>query len=515
MHLFECMSSWDDAIKLLEKLYSSSPANIKIFNKYFHFLLRVRDVEKAEKILSEFRALKPNKNYDLLSSTLLHCKEESIDSLRSFFHNAQKHSGDIDWNRKLITLCFDLLTRDASDEFVSISNDILNHALAQAIDDSQCVFMAIKLAVALGRLQDAYSLFETSAILDDEIKFKRIRSWSEYRAGDIEQSRRTFQSIIDTHPIPQIRSIFEDELIRIDKHVMQIDSNKIRLATVIKNELWRLPWFLNYYRSIGVDEFIFVDNDSDDGSLEYLLQQSDVLVFNTKTSYKAGRSGTVWLNHIFGLFNKGWNIYVDVDEALVFHDIEIHGIRGLIDYMDRHGHDVAVGHMIDMFKSDTSELTKFDNCVNDFISSYPLFDKTYVRWPIINFPYFKAVGGIRQAAGIGEILTKTPVIRAGRNIKLLMSSHSVTPGCISDIDIGLLHFKLAGDFRSEFAEIINSNNRIGHCQMRYKKYKQYFDDWSASADRIGGLLDIKLLLFGSARVFHLCRRLYNDYVVEN
>lgn len=42
-----------------------------------------------------------------------------------------------------------------------------------------------------------------------------------------------------------------------------------------RNEGVRLPWFLRYYREMGVNHFLFVDNDSTDGSLDYLASQPD------------------------------------------------------------------------------------------------------------------------------------------------------------------------------------------------------------------------------------------------
>ncbi len=43
-----------------------------------------------------------------------------------------------------------------------------------------------------------------------------------------------------------------------------------------RNERPRLPHFLDYYRSLGVGHFLIVDNDSDDGSRDYLAAQPDV-----------------------------------------------------------------------------------------------------------------------------------------------------------------------------------------------------------------------------------------------
>ena len=38
----------------------------------------------------------------------------------------------------------------------------------------------------------------------------------------------------------------------------------------LRNEKVRLKYFLSYYRDRGISHFLFVDNDSNDGSREYL-----------------------------------------------------------------------------------------------------------------------------------------------------------------------------------------------------------------------------------------------------
>ncbi len=44
----------------------------------------------------------------------------------------------------------------------------------------------------------------------------------------------------------------------------------------LRDERVRLPWFLHYYRAMGVRHFLMVDNASTDGSTEYLRNQPDV-----------------------------------------------------------------------------------------------------------------------------------------------------------------------------------------------------------------------------------------------
>ena len=61
------------------------------------------------------------------------------------------------------------------------------------------------------------------------------------------------------------------------------------VLAVVRNEMLRLPYLLSHYRRLGFDHFIFVDNDSTDGTGEYLAGQPDCFVYFTKESF--GKSG--------------------------------------------------------------------------------------------------------------------------------------------------------------------------------------------------------------------------------
>jgi len=66
------------------------------------------------------------------------------------------------------------------------------------------------------------------------------------------------------------------ELTNITDRTNQIKPGALLLFCTQRNEHIRLPYFLKYYRNIGIDHFLFVDNDSDDGAAEYLAEQPDV-----------------------------------------------------------------------------------------------------------------------------------------------------------------------------------------------------------------------------------------------
>ena len=63
-----------------------------------------------------------------------------------------------------------------------------------------------------------------------------------------------------------------------------IKPGDILLFCTFRDEMIRLPYFMQYYRDLGVSHFIMVDNDSTDGGREYLAVQSDVSVWSTKAS---------------------------------------------------------------------------------------------------------------------------------------------------------------------------------------------------------------------------------------
>ena len=55
----------------------------------------------------------------------------------------------------------------------------------------------------------------------------------------------------------------------------QITADSILAFSTVRNEIVRLPHFLAHYRKLGVNHFLFVDNDSDDGTTAFLAEQPD------------------------------------------------------------------------------------------------------------------------------------------------------------------------------------------------------------------------------------------------
>ncbi len=69
----------------------------------------------------------------------------------------------------------------------------------------------------------------------------------------------------------------------------QIKPSDILAFVTVRNEIRRLPFFLDYYRRLGVSHFLFVDNGSTDGGRELLEGEDDASVWTTDASYKRSR----------------------------------------------------------------------------------------------------------------------------------------------------------------------------------------------------------------------------------
>ena len=129
-----------------------------------------------------------------------------------------------------------------------------------------------------------------------------------------------------------------------------IKSDDILIFSTLRNERVRLPWFLKYYRDLGVNHFLIVDNDSDDGSREYLAEQPDVSLWTTRASYKRSRFGVDWLNWLQWRHGHGhWCLVVDPDEFFVYPFCDTRPLRALTDWLDASSIKSLSAMLLDMY----------------------------------------------------------------------------------------------------------------------------------------------------------------------
>ena len=341
----------------------------------------------------------------------------------------------------------------------------------------------IELLIILDKKEDAKLAIEALCNKQNK-KSMMFQIWSSYMDGKIEYAKDLWKELKNTHKIPSLKLPESESLKQVSLNEIKIKKNSLILFTAVKNERWRLPWFLEYYRSKGVDYFFFIDNDSSDGTNEYLMQQSDVHLFWTNQVYAKAYAGMQWVNSLVDEYGKdSWCMYVDVDEALVFPGIENRSLKSITRYMEDNGHEALTGFMLDMFSPDLKSIPR-NNTYKGFLKDYPLFNTDYSWVNTIGCPFKHTSGGVRKVFSLYDTQTKTPIIKGGQGINFLMSSHVISPAILSNVTCVLLHFKFAGDFENYFNEELINQTRGAECKRRHWGYLNTIEQFDDNANFI-------------------------------
>lgn len=264
----------------------------------------------------------------------------------------------------------------------------------------------------------------------------------------------------------------------IKKSGKRSDPNSPPIISVIKNEFDRLEDFLRHYRHYGIEKFLFIDNGSSDGSLEFLADQPDVDLFQTKRPF-VWQKKQGWINlaiSILGRNKNSWFIYVDADEHLVFDEMEKWSFTDLSQKMNEFGINRVRGMLVDMYTRDSLLKSNYSHGQR-LIESYPYFDTVgYKEEKYIQIISRK--GGPRQRV-FGDIdgsfrpeMTKYPMFKLDGH-DIFANPHHIWPyedNFQSPCYIGIIHFKFLPGIIKKIDTAINDNSYWGN-SIEYRRYK--------------------------------------------
>jgi len=262
--------------------------------------------------------------------------------------------------------------------------------------------------------------------------------------------------------------------IRVWLHSREISPVKLRpglqnakhvVVMLVYNEVQRMPFLLRYYRGMGFEHFVILDNKSTDGLQEKLAEEPDISLFFTKGSFKNTRFGMDWINYLLSKYCAGkWILHVDADELLVFPHCDRLSISGLTAYMEEKQQASLQCLMLDMY---SDKKIKDNICAvgEDPASICPFFDETgYVTYYDPLNETFAIKGGARGRVYFsdnfweGPALNKTPLVRWQRHYAFLKSAHELWPPPINGgapmpgVPRGvLLHLKFLSDLTEKLA----------------------------------------------------------------
>lgn len=110
--------------------------------------------------------------------------------------------------------------------------------------------------------------------------------------------------------------------------------------------------FFRHYRAIGRMNFLVVDDRSDDGTFDFLMNQPDATIFRPKEGSNFAQHKREWRAILLDHFaDDRWAIVPDVDEHLIWHDFETRSLHALLNDLESEGAEGLYCTMVDMYKS--------------------------------------------------------------------------------------------------------------------------------------------------------------------
>lgn len=276
------------------------------------------------------------------------------------------------------------------------------------------------------------------------------------------------------------------ELASVIDRTRQIAPQDILLFSTLRNEKIRLPYFLRYYRDLGVNHFLIVDNDSADGGRDYLADQPDVSLWTTRHSYKKSRFGADWLNWLQLRYAHGhWSLTVDPDEFFVYPFCDTRPIRALTDWLDASSIKSFPAMLLDMYPKGPLDSQPYREGQDPFeIAQY--FDSgNYVFQRNSRYGNLWIQGGPRMrtffanAPKKAPALNKIPLVKWHRSYAYVSSTHMLLPRGLNQVydEWGgekasgvLLHAKFLDTFAAKAEEEMARGQHYA-ASAEYKAYK--------------------------------------------
>ncbi|WP_282603539.1 glycosyltransferase family 2 protein [Paracoccus sp. PARArs4] len=265
----------------------------------------------------------------------------------------------------------------------------------------------------------------------------------------------------------------------------QIRPGDILAFVTLRNERVRLPYFLDYYRGLGVDHFLFVNNDSTDGSGNYLAEQPDVSLWWTNAGYKKSRFGMDWMNRLLARHGHGhWCLTIDPDEFLVYPHCDTRPLSALTSWLEASGRRSFPAMLLDMYPKgaiedqpyaegqDPFEIARWFDPVNYSISRNAFYGNLWIQGGPRTRNFFRA------DPLSGPALNKIPLVKWNWRYAYVSSTHMALPrhlNMVYDENGGemasgtLLHAKFLSTFAEKSAEELDRRQHYANS----KEYRAY------------------------------------------
>ena len=277
------------------------------------------------------------------------------------------------------------------------------------------------------------------------------------------------------------------ELRPVANRTAEIRRGDILAFITLRNERVRLPYFFDYYRALGIDHFLMVDN----GSGEFLVNQPDVSLWTTEKSYKRAQFGVDWLNWLQRKYAHGhWSLVVDVDEFFIYPFCDTRPIGALTDWLDASSIKSFGAMLVDMYPRGPLDAVPYRAGQDPFeIAQY--FDSgNYTIHKNHRYGNLWIQGGPRARAFFRDdpqrapALNKIPLVKWHRSYAYVSSTHMLLPRGLNLVyeewggekaSGALLHAKFLDTFSAKSAEELKRKQHYANSH-EYKAYHAGLED---------------------------------------
>lgn len=291
-----------------------------------------------------------------------------------------------------------------------------------------------------------------------------------------------------------------------------IASDDVLCFCTLRDERARLPYFLRYYRDRGIRHFLFVDNGSQDGSREYLMDEPDCSVWTTDASYKRARFGMDWINHLLRRYGHGhWCLTVDADEFLVYPYSDTRPLPALTYWLENASVRSFGAMVLDMYPQGPVSQAPLIEGADPFETACWFDSGNYTISRNWAFGNLWIQGGPRMRAFFADApyeapaLNKIPLVRWHRRYSYVSSTHMLLPRGLNLVfDEGggekasgvLMHAKFLNTFATKAEEELKRREHYASSR-EYAAYLRAQDDspvlWNRWSERFVDWRQLELL----------------------
>lgn len=326
----------------------------------------------------------------------------------------------------------------------------------------KCVVHHKKYKENIEELDNLFATYEIGGLFGEQKKeweynFRKLLFYS-----DFNNDRMNF-----------IRAFFTEKVELLKESCNKDDFSMPVVVVAVRNDIPHLMVLLEHYRGMGINNFAIIDNDSDDGTLEYLLSQEDVSVYSVKTQFKDYLKNG-WKNQVIARMGLNhWYIYIDADEMLVYPDMEKVTFKEYIERLNKRNIKKLNGFVLDMYPQ--YDLMDTEKEVFDLKQEYCWYDKYDDKYTKYKGNY--VWGGMRNRVfGTNSLLAIKRIVYYEKG-RFICSSHYVFPFYESDagkVNVAYLHYKFLPTDLANYRRVVDTG--IYHNGSNgYKHIMRVFD----------------------------------------